>query len=182
MRPKNRKNRRTGEFRINLTPFIDVVLLLVIFFMLLCQFIGQENFRLVIPDDCQAVQREQDDLSGMITVSVFSAENIQGTTKGESPAGSKNSVQFAVRSQQFDTNSTDYRDNKNRLIKDMSDSITREAQFRETPVVYLRADRNLEFAEVQDALIAITRTDVHRVRLAAYPFPLRAGSEYEEKP
>ena len=179
---ENRTKRRRGEFRINLTPFIDVVLLLVIFFMLLCQFISQENYRLVIPDNCQAVQREQDDMSGMITVSVFSPGELQGTAPGNLPIGGKGSVQFAVRTKLFDTNSADYRDNKIRLIDDMADAIARAAQLRKSPVLYLRADRNLEFGKVQDALIALARTDVHRVRLAAYPFPLRADSQPQENP
>ena len=36
----------------NMTAMIDVVFLLIIFFMLLCQFIRQDNDLLAVPDDC----------------------------------------------------------------------------------------------------------------------------------
>jgi len=38
---------RSGTF--NMTPIIDIVFLLIIFFLVVCQFIEAENFRLPSP-------------------------------------------------------------------------------------------------------------------------------------
>jgi len=36
----------------NMTPIIDIVFLLIIFFLVVCQFIEAENFPVVVPDNC----------------------------------------------------------------------------------------------------------------------------------
>ena len=56
--------------RFNMTPVIDIVFLLIIFFMIVCQFIVAENFEVDVPDDISSGQRaeEQDQKSTTVTV------------------------------------------------------------------------------------------------------------------
>ena len=57
--------------QFNLTPMIDVVFILITFFMLICRTIGQENYKMTIPDECaEAVLPEQSEEQAF-TVSVF---------------------------------------------------------------------------------------------------------------
>ncbi len=45
---------RSGTF--NMTPIIDIVFLLIIFFLVVCQFIEAENFPVAVPDGCEFTQ------------------------------------------------------------------------------------------------------------------------------
>src|SRR3989304_2008334 len=58
--------RRTDQFRagprqnsFNMTPVIDIVFLLIIFFVLACRFIEAENFPVTVPDGCKFAQDDQ---------------------------------------------------------------------------------------------------------------------------
>ena len=44
----------------NMTPIIDVVFLLIIFFMLVCQFIVAENFEVDVPDHISSARQAED--------------------------------------------------------------------------------------------------------------------------
>ena len=46
----------SGSF--NMTPIIDIVFLLIIFFLVVCQFIEAENFPVAVPDGCEFAQSE----------------------------------------------------------------------------------------------------------------------------
>jgi biopolymer transport protein ExbD len=54
----------------NMTPVIDIVFLLIIFFMIVCQFIVAENFSVSVPDDIASGQRsvDQDEKTTTVTV------------------------------------------------------------------------------------------------------------------
>ena len=57
--------------KLNLTPVIDVVFLLIIFFMLVCQFIVAENFEVTVPDDISTAAEANDGGQGITTVTVM---------------------------------------------------------------------------------------------------------------
>ncbi len=155
-----------------MTPMIDVVFLLIIFFMLICQFIVQENYKLVVPDDCvNAIVTEQLD-SGAITVSVFPkpfADEQPADLAGGSDADvSSGSVLYAVRSHQFDPADWRYQQNPGLLIAEMTKRIAAEAGRKTVPLVHLRADKDLTYGDVQQALIALAGAQITRVQLAAF--------------
>jgi biopolymer transport protein ExbD len=59
-----------GYFTFNMMPIIDIVMLLIIFFMFVCRYIEAENFAILVPDEAtNAITDEQD--PGFITVSVW---------------------------------------------------------------------------------------------------------------
>ena len=123
----------------NMTAMIDIVFLLIIFFMLVCQFIAQENYELVIPDDCaSAVVETLDD--DAVTVSVFS--NDEG-------------VAYAVRAKTF-------------AASELANAISMETAKKSNGLVHLRADKGLTYRDVQIALQALSKAGVQRVQLAAY--------------
>jgi biopolymer transport protein ExbD len=141
--------------QFNMTSMIDVVFLLIIFFMLICQFIVRENYDLDIPDNVPGVvvpdRLDQD----AVTVSVF-------------PGRSKDQVMYAVRSHQFDPGIPPYLDDPVQLVTDMAAEIKVEAKKKAGDLVYLRADKSLTYGQVQKALLALSHAGASRVQLAAY--------------
>ena len=141
--------------QFNMTSMIDVVFLLIIFFMLICQFIVQENYDLDIPDNVpSAIVPDRLD-QNLVTVSVF-------------PGRSKDEVKYAVRSRQFDPGIPPYLNNPIQLITDIAVEIKVEAKKKRGDLVYLRADKTLTYGQVQKALLALSQAGASRVQLAAY--------------
>ena len=64
-------DRGSGTGRFNMTPIIDIVFLLMVFFMLVCQFIVAENFDVSVPDDIASAKQDQDSDIPNTTVSVM---------------------------------------------------------------------------------------------------------------
>ena len=150
------KRRRFGssDLQFNMTAMIDVVLLLVIFFMLICQFITRENFILNLPDNVTAALAPQRNDPSAITVSVFYAPD------------SKN-VLYAVRAKSFDPLSAVYLQNENQLTDDLAAAIALETKQKPQSLVHLRADKDLNYQDVQPALLALAKAGVTTLRFAA---------------
>ena len=139
-----------------LTAMIDVVFLLIIFFMLICQFIVQENYQLVIPDDCaNAVVEDRVDQDA-VTVSVFGRN------------GKIDDVIYAVRARQFDPTHQSYRANDQVLLDEMAQQIGLETDKKKSDLVLLRADKAMAYRDVQKVLQALSQAGVQRVQLAAF--------------
>jgi len=63
--------------KINLTPIIDIVFLLILFLIVVHQRIDAENFPLNVPDNCSFARQIQSDISSRPTVSAFNDHNDQ---------------------------------------------------------------------------------------------------------
>jgi len=163
-------NRFHSNPQFNMTSMIDVVFLLIIFFMLACQYIVQENYKLVIPDDCTAAIVPERLDRNAITVSVFPK------TAG---ASGNREILYAVRAREYDPQQDVYRREPQRLVEEMSRQIIAEAQRKEDALIYLRADKDLSYGQVQKALLALSRAQIRKVQLAAYSGPQidQAGPE-----
>lgn len=154
--------RSKGEVSLNMTAMIDVVFILITFFMLIFRSIGQENYKLSLPAGCAAaVIPEQQEESG-VTVSVFRSG---GSSEAAGQAGG---VVYAVRRQTFDPSSEAYRDRPGELVADMADQIARQVGQRGEDLVHLRADKDMTYGQVQQVLLALSRARVQTVQLAAY--------------
>jgi len=57
----------------NMTPIIDIVFLLIIFFLVVCQFIEAENFPVAVPDNCRFAAESTEPGSASTTVTVMKA-------------------------------------------------------------------------------------------------------------
>ena len=79
-----------------MTPIIDVVFLLIIFFMLVCQFIAAEQFEVEVPDHISSAQKSETSQTQPLTITVMAGENERsecrvgseklGTVKGDDQA------------------------------------------------------------------------------------------------
>jgi len=133
----------------NMTPVIDIVFLLIIFFLVVCQFIEAENFPVAVPDGCEFAERESDRRGQVTTVTVM--KNADGTSG------------FAVGSEKIRMSSP------GRLVERVAELI--DVRLKDLPpnrrVVTLRVDKDICFAEAQYALAAVAASCATEIQLAA---------------
>ena len=133
----------------NMTPIIDIVFLLIIFFLVVCQFIEAENFPVTVPDDCDFAQEDTGPGGGVITVTAMKT--------------AEEEVAFAVGSEKIIA--SNYADIVDKLAELLDVRLSNLPPGRR--VVTLRIDRDVRFAEAQYALAAIAASSATDVRLAA---------------
>ena len=146
--------RATSQFRssvqsFNMTPVIDIVFLLIIFFLVVCQFIEAENFPVTVPDGCEFAQSDDEPGSRLTTVTVMKT--------------AEEKIDFAVGSERITALShADVVDKLAELI---------DVRLKDLPpdhrVVTLRIDRDVCFSAAQYALAGIAASTATDVQLAA---------------
>jgi biopolymer transport protein ExbD len=168
-----RKSLPGRNIQFNVTPLLDVVLLLVIFFMLACDFIRRETFPLAIPENCLQARSADPTHLDALTVSIFPPTEASSAEASPPPAESPTKNQeikniiYAVRDIQFNPQDKAYQDNPDKLISDMAGQIKRLIGPNPDGMVHLRAHRDVPYGQVQKTLIALSRAGVHKVHLAA---------------
>lgn len=132
----------------NMTPVIDIVFLLIIFFLVVCQFIEAENFPVAVPDGCDFAQSETDNQSQLTTVTVM-----KGAEKSYFAVGAEK-ILFSADSD---------------IVEALAELI--DARLKDLPsearVVTLRVDKDICFSEAQYALAGIASSSATNIRLAA---------------
>ena len=147
--------RAIGQFRsadksgtFNMTPIIDIVFLLIIFFLVVCQFIEAENFPVAVPDSCEFAQSEPQPRAQVTTVTVMKT--------------TKDGVDFAVGSEKI--SASGYAD----VVEKIAELI--DVRLKNLPadsrVVTLRIDKDVCFAEAQYALAAVAASSATDIQLA----------------
>ena len=142
----------SGVQSFNMTPIIDIVFLLIIFFLVVCQFIEAENFPVTVPDDCRFAQSDTDPGTQVTTVTVMK------TTEDD--------VAFAVGSEKV--SAAAYPD-----LIGLADKLAQliDARLRDLPpehrIVTLRIDKDICFADAQYALAAVAASSATDIQLAA---------------
>jgi len=134
--------------RFNMTPVIDIVFLLIIFFMIVCQFIVAENFQVDVPNDISSAQRSQQDDQKTTTVTVMADE--------------KGQIAYAVGSQIIALSAKET----------VEDQITAEIDIQLTNlpeqkrVVALRIDKDIPFKDSRSALAGIAQSTATDIKLS----------------
>jgi len=154
------------DLQCNITPMIDVVFLLIIFFMLICRFISSENYKLVIPDQCQNALPSEDASSNPLTVSVFPKSSMEGNSNAVHVA-SNSDILYAVRSSIVDPGQPLYQQSPDALQEDLAAEIIHNIRNKPESVVHLRADKDLTYGQVQVLLQSLAQAKIQKVRLAA---------------
>jgi biopolymer transport protein ExbD len=137
---------RSGSF--NMTPVIDIVFLLIIFFSVVCQFIEAENFPVAVPDSCSFAQSAPQRRIQVTTVTVMK------TAEGKS--------EFAVGSEKV--SALGYAD----IVEELAQLI--DVCLKDFPparrVVTLRIDKDVCFSEAQYALAGVAASSATDIQLA----------------
>jgi len=137
---------KSGSF--NMTPIIDIVFLLIIFFLVACQFIEAENFPVAVPDGCEFAQSAPEHRAQVTTVTVME------TAEGKS--------EFAVGSEKV--SASEYAD----IAEELAQLI--DVRLKDLPpdhrVVTLRIDKDICFSEAQYALAGVAASSATDIQLA----------------
>ena len=135
-----------------MTAVIDIVFLLIIFFLVVCQFIEAENYPVAVPDGCQFAQ--DDARPGTLVTTV----TVMRTTEGA------NEFEFAVGSQKVSASSCA---NTAEKLAELID-----VRLKDLPparrVVTLRIDKDVCFAQAQHALAAVAASTATDIQLATF--------------
>ncbi len=134
-----------------MTPVIDIVFLLIIFFLVVCQFVEAENFPVAVPDKCDAAQTTVEPGLQLTTVTVMKTRDGQ--------------IVFAVGSQTLacsnDNRPAEMVDRLAKLIDEHIKDLPTEQK-----VVTLRVDKGIQYGDAQYALAAIAKSSATDVQLA----------------
>jgi len=141
--------------QFNMTSMIDIVFLLIIFFMLICQFIVQENYTLALPDEITQTYTPDNIDPDAITLSVYRDPTNQ------------DHILYAVKAKRFDPMADNYINNQIALFSDMSQEIKTIRDKRESRAVHLRADKSIAYHHVHKAMIALSQAGIQSVQIAA---------------
>jgi biopolymer transport protein ExbD len=142
-----------------MTPLIDIVFLLIIFFLVVCQFIEAENFAVAVPDGC-------------LFATTASEPRAQGTTITVMKTSAGKSA-FAVGAEKIPASEG----------SDLTEQIARLVDYslRNFPsdrrIVTLRVDRDVCFAQAQYALAAIAQSSATDIQLAVLRNRSRSNGE-----
>ena len=147
---------RPVETGFNMTPIIDIVFLLIIFFLVVCRFIEAENFPVTVPDECRFAA----DLSDAQTA--HAAVTVMKTPEGR--------VVFAVGSEKITDLAGALDIRMARVVFQMGRLI--DGRLKNLPVeqrvVTLRVDKDIDFQHAQYALAGIAASSARDIQLAAF--------------
>lgn len=132
----------------NMTPLIDIVFLLIIFFLVVFQFIEAETLEVSVPQDCPHAQNPEQPLPPA-TLSVAQGDDGQ--------------IIFAVGSERLVD--PDYDTLAETLTAMLNDELARLWPAEQT--VTLRIDRHVPYSRAQYALAAIAGSEAANLRIAA---------------
>jgi biopolymer transport protein ExbD len=139
---------RSDGLSFNMTPVIDIVFLLIIFFVVVFQFIGTDDTKVQLPADCIFAESIDEDRPLPATI-----------TAGKTEQGG---VIFSVGPEKIRTV------DKYQLMQMIQKSL--DERLRKLPesqrVAVLRIDKNISFADAQYALAAAAESSANRLRLA----------------
>lgn len=157
--------RSTNQFRnrpkrnsFNMTAVIDIVFLLIIFFLVVSQFVETENLPVTVPDGCEFAQDNEDHMQTATLTVINKAEN---------------EITFAVGSEEIAPQDTA---SLPAIVEKLVELI--DARLSELPpdnrIVTLRIDKDLPFSQAQYALAAVAQSTATNIRLAALSAKLKS--------
>jgi biopolymer transport protein ExbD len=133
-----------------MTPVIDIVFLLIVFFLVVCRFMEAENFPVSVPDDCRFARSDAEPRVQAATVTVMKSA-------GEETA-------FAVGSEKLFLST-----NADEIVEKVAQLI--DVRLKDLPperrIVTLRIDKDICFADAQYALAGVAGSCATDIQLAA---------------
>jgi biopolymer transport protein ExbD len=153
----------------DMTAIIDIVFLLIIFFMLVCQFIAAENFELDVPAGISAAkQMQSQDQPTTVTVMFSSGGNIAYAVGSKTISGD---IRPKLLNREHDNSEVNaVKPKLDELIKTEVNSQLSSLK-SDRKVVTLRCDKDIEFGQLKSALAGITQSSATNIRLAVIQHP-----------
>ncbi len=133
---------------LNVIPFVDILFMLIIFFILAARFVAPDEFSVEVP---QPVEHAR---------SIASDEGITTITVMPSATGG---IDCAIGSERLPAI------DKGEMVARLSSAIDKRLEFfpPQKRIVALRIDKSIPYKDVQYVLAAVARSNAAAVRLAA---------------
>ena len=144
-----RRTERLGSF--NMTAVIDIVFLLIIFFLVVSRFIAAENFPVAVPDGCEFAQSDPHPQMQVTTLTVTKAANEQ--------------IVFAVDAEEVPAGADTDTSARIGILAELIDARLQDAPPAKR-VVTLRIDKDIPYSQAQYALAAVAQSTATNVKLA----------------
>ena len=141
---------------MNLTPLIDIVFLLVVFFMLASTMVTKQSVKMIVPDLEASTTREMPE-KDRIVVNIAPKTGARDKVSPLDYDGKPEFVQIGA----YGTFSIDDHDE---IVAAMKEMAARNPKAE----VYLRADAAIFYEEIEPIMDDITRSGISRVNLVAY--------------
>jgi len=143
---RNHRNKKALSF--NITPVIDIIFLLIVFFVLDFQFFGNDSDNVELPDKCDFAKPCQQALPDAAAVVVTETEF--------------GKIQYSVNNQKMDSV------NHQLLVQQMTTTIDNRIKDlpKESRIVILRIDRNLDFSNARYAIDAVSASTATKIKIA----------------
>jgi biopolymer transport protein ExbD len=139
---------QSGMRSFNITPIIDIVFLLIIFFLVVCQFIEAGNFPVAVPDECRFAESDLERKSRVTTVTAIKT--------------AEERTDFAVGAEKIA--GVNYAD----IVEKLAELI--DVRLKDLPtddrIVILRIDKDVPFAQAQYALAGVAASSATDIQLA----------------
>lgn len=147
MKPKNLviAKKSAGRIGFNITPLVDIVFLLIIFFLVVFQFIESEALPVEVPQDCPHAHTPAQPLPP-VTLSIVQP--------------SSTDTVFAVGHEKI--SDPDYTELTTLLTEMLNDALADS----DSGIVTLRIDRQIPYEKAQYGLAAIAHSDATEIRIA----------------
>jgi biopolymer transport protein ExbD len=143
--------------QMNITPLIDVVFLLIIFFMLVNNIISEQSVEMIVPKLDEPTTRGLDD-AGRLIVNIAPAEYAR-SERLDNPLLFDGEARFIrVGLQTFAADD----------LQGVTDALIEAKSANDNLEVVLRGDGALYYGVVQPVMGAIARAGIDKVNLAAY--------------
>ncbi len=145
---------------MNITPLIDVVFLLIIFFMLVSNIIAEENVEMIVPrlDEPETIELEAED---KLVVSVALDAPWVPEIRREAPLDIDGRAGFVQLGSQL------VYDNLNDLTG-LTDQLRQAKAANENVVVLLRADGAVYYGDMQKVYGAVSNAGIQTIHLVAF--------------
>ncbi len=143
--------------QMNITPLIDVVFLLIIFFMLVNNIITEQSVEMIVPQLDEPTTREMDE-AGRLIVNIAPAEYAYKERKDDPLMFDGEARFIRVGLQTFAADD----------LEGVTAALTQAKNDNPDIQVVLRSDGALYYGVVQPVMGAITRAGIDKVNLVAY--------------
>ena len=135
---------------MDMTPMIDIVFLLIIFFMVVCQFIQSENFEIEVPRNVDNARDASKLGEKVVTLSLEQIPGGDVLSAVGSEVISADDISLQVRA----------------MTKAIDNAFGDEVSGRR--IVNMRMDKDLVFAEYKAALAAVASSSASDIQLAVF--------------
>lgn len=149
----------------NMTPIIDIVFLLIIFFLVVCQFIEAENFPVSVPDECRFAESDLERKSQVTTVTAIRTTDATLRSSEDSLSSLRSTrerTDFAVGAEKI--SGANYAD----IVEKLTELI--DVRLKDLPaenrVVILRIDKDVPFYQAQYVLAGVAASCARDIQLA----------------